>query len=37
MMAQMHDAKLELICAKKDGRRPQILSVGHKLLHEIHP
>jgi hypothetical protein len=33
----MHDAKLELTCAKKDGRRAQILSIGRKLLYEIHP
>jgi hypothetical protein len=31
--AQIHDAKL----GKKDGRRAQIPSVGHKLLYEIHP
>ncbi len=33
----MHDAKAGLICAKKDGPRAQILSVGCKLLYEIHP
>jgi hypothetical protein len=32
----MHDAKLEKICAK-NGRRAQILSMGRKLLFEIHP
>jgi hypothetical protein len=32
-MAQIHDIKL----GKKDGRRAQILSVGLKLLYEIHP
>jgi hypothetical protein len=31
--AQIHGAKLEI----KDGRRPQISSVGRKLLYEIHP
>ena len=32
----MHDGKSRLICAKKDGPRAQILSVGRKLLYEIH-
>jgi hypothetical protein len=32
-MALIHDAKL----GEKDGRKAQILSVGHKLLYEIHP
>jgi hypothetical protein len=31
--AQVHDAKL----GKKDGRRAQMLSIGGKLLYEIHP
>jgi hypothetical protein len=31
-MAQMYDAKL----GKKDGHIPHILSIGHKLLYEIH-
>jgi hypothetical protein len=34
--AQMHDAKLEKICAKRMGCRVQISRVGRKLIYEIH-